>query len=45
MLDEGEVTFEIQMNHCESSFWNGLHSIVFPGVVTPFLTWQALDPY
>jgi len=45
ILDEIEVNFEIQMNHCESSFWNGSHNIAFPGVIIPFLGWRAVDPY
>jgi hypothetical protein len=45
IFNEIEVNFEIRMNHCESSFWNGLHNIAFPGVIVPFLSWRAVDPY
>jgi lipopolysaccharide transport system ATP-binding protein len=44
IFNEIEVNFEIQMNHCESSFWNGSHNIAFPGVIVPFLSWRAVDP-
>ncbi len=44
VFQEGAVNFEVQMDHFQSSFWNGSHAMAFPGVITPCLPWREVNP-
>jgi lipopolysaccharide transport system ATP-binding protein len=36
-----EVSFDVQLDHGESPFWNVDPSTRFPGVIAPYLVWKA----
>jgi lipopolysaccharide transport system ATP-binding protein len=38
-----EVSFDVQMNHSPSPFWNMEDRLKFPGIVAPSLPWRRLD--
>jgi lipopolysaccharide transport system ATP-binding protein len=40
VFHEAAVNFEVQMDHFQSSFWNGTHTMCFPGAIAPYLTWK-----
>ncbi|MCX5907141.1 MAG: ABC transporter ATP-binding protein [Deltaproteobacteria bacterium] len=36
------LSFHVQMDHCQSPFWNSGHSMVFPGTIAPCLPWRSM---
>ncbi len=44
VFGEPQVSFDIQMDHHPSPFWNACHTVAFPGVIAPILSWRASVP-
>jgi lipopolysaccharide transport system ATP-binding protein len=43
VFNEPEVGFEVQMDHFSSPFWSAAHTVAFPGVIAPCLSWHRVD--
>jgi lipopolysaccharide transport system ATP-binding protein len=43
VFNEAEAGFEVLMDHSRSPFWDASHAMAFPGVISPCLSWHAVD--
>jgi lipopolysaccharide transport system ATP-binding protein len=43
VFQDAAVNFDVRMDHCQSSFWNGAHVISYPGAIAPCLDWKEVS--